>query len=147
MDIAKALDGKKYKVYYQKADLSWARLCIIETKTLTESTTFGEYMAPDCDDPDLPPWRRSYAVGQQWSVQVAGIMDPAKFATLRTLKRANEPVNVRMVEDVALADGGGYDEGLVFFESLEKTSQNRGPVSFSATLRGEAELVWHAAAA
>lgn len=147
-DLQVALDGKKFKLYrWDTATAAYGFVCLAATKALNRTKTFDEYMVVDCDAPDDAPWQGSMVTGRSWSMPISGIVDAARFRTLETDWESDAAVQYQMRTDLAAVDGGQTYTGNVHIENLEMTSQDKGVVRFTATLRGDGPLTRAAAAA
>lgn len=147
-DLQVALDGKKLKLYrWDVATAAYGFVCLAATKGLTRAKTFDEYMVVDCDAPDDAPWQGSMVTGRSWSIPISGIVDAVRFKVLETDWESESAVQYQLRSDVAAIDGGQTYTGDVHVENLEITSQDKGVVRFTATLRGHGPLARAAAAA
>lgn len=129
-------DGETPESFVHTCSVSAARSFQLQAQT-------NDVNVPDCDDPELMAWVESEKISLQATLQGAGVVNSPDIKTLQALVTQSDPVNCRVVVDVAGADGGGYWEGAFLFTDFT-ISGDRGQkadLNFSAKSSGAVEWV------
>jgi hypothetical protein len=128
-------------------------VCIANSaRGLTYTNEFEDATVPDCTVPTSIPSRKSVIRSTQWGITFSGIVDALLFAPIRTdagigVTKPTAPRNYQFIVDKNLANGGGTYTGAIWFETVAQTETNNGFVSFTATCRGDGDIIWAPAAA
>lgn len=122
-------------------------LCMASTKAANFASEMEDATVYDCADPTKVPVRKSIVRKRMLDVPISGKVDALKFKALRDAEEDSTTLNLKIVIDVPLAQGGGYWSGDFRIESLEVASSDNGIVTFSAQLKSDGEYPWTDAAA
>ncbi|CDZ43194.1 Hypothetical protein NGAL_HAMBI1146_59670 [Neorhizobium galegae bv. officinalis] len=126
----------------------FAHACTINTsQDFTVEATTTDATEPNCADPDAPGWVLRSVDTLSASVNGAGTMDPMSYGTLRDKQLSGEPINVRVLIDLPLAQGGGWYAGRYIITSLGVAKEGKGYVSCTVALQSDGEVAWIDAAA
>lgn len=115
--------------------------CGFENITLTVNIENEKTNVPDCSDPDLPSWLVSDEVSKQMVLSGEGVLDTDAFQTWRAWLLAGGEKNVRFMNDLSAANGGGYYEAPGVMNAYEEQGQrgNRWRLSVGLDLNGKPE--------
>lgn len=144
-DFLVPFSGRKFRTLRSNADSpeTFTALCLVTTQSVQRQNEFDDTTTHDCNNPNDPSWRASEIRLRSWSVPISGTVDAARLEQIREDADADEAVRYKFeMADTPGASGGGAWVGAVWYENFEVGHQNRGTVNFSATLRGNGELLW-----
>ena len=136
------LSGNRFRLYKNTTGSTYVFVCLASTLSLTYTNDFEDATVPDCATPLSIPQRQSVLRSQGWSLSFSGSVDATQLTTLRADVASETAVKYQIQVDKLLAAGGGTWTGFIFFESLVVSKTNNGIVTFTATCRGDAALVW-----
>ncbi len=121
-------------------------LCMATTKSIKFATTLEDATVYDCDDPSKVPVRKSIPRQRMAELPISGKVDALRFATIRLAEEQAALINMRILVDLPLAQGGGYWQGDWWIESLEIGSTDNGIITFAASFKSDGLFPWTNAA-
>lgn len=95
----------------------------------------------DCDTPGAKLITRRAPRGTSREFSVAGSYS-SNDKRIKDAVTAQTLHQIRLYENLPLADGGGYEQMYVYFSSHQASSQKRGTVNFSATILVDGNWTW-----
>lgn len=117
----------------------------VTTIEATDATEFDDAMVPDLEAPTALLTRVSTPKSRTTDWSVSGIADKAAFVGLLTDYRTATSHRYRLRTDLSGARGGESETGTFVIPDLKHTMSDNGTVRFSASLRGQGDIVYAAA--
>lgn len=116
--------------------------CAMTSRSWAGSADSVDTTTPDCDDEDLVVWTESEVSSLSAQIQGSGVLAMADVATWRTWFFSGAAKNVRVVLDVAGAQGGGYIEGGYILTGFEISGERKNKTQISVTMKSTGKPVW-----
>ena len=124
---------------------SWP--CGATSRSVTFTNNTGEQVVMDCTDPlGLPAAIVRWTESQDTSISIAGRIDRASLAGWRAWNDTGNVRNIRVNFGETGANGGGYYQLPAIIQSFELGAEDKGMVTFTASIMGAGRRVWTAAA-
>ncbi len=123
--------------------------CLINTQRgITFSSDTNEDINPDCNNPDDPAWKEVTKDGLSGQIQGAGRVHTPSVKEWWEWFISKDTKNCRvLLNNVTLANGGGYWEGSFHLTQFEVTGERNQKAQVSVTLMSSGPIVWVDAAA
>lgn len=131
--LVKFGDGGSPEVFTAPCSINAERAFALEAN-------LNEDVSIDCDNPEAPGWIERTVESLSGQVEGAGRLNTTDWRMLRRRMVAGLPVNLQIVMDVPLEDGGEVASGAFVMSKLAKTGTRGGQVQFSVTLQSTGPL-------
>lgn len=129
-------DGATPEVFTSKS-------CALTAKGFTINADTADTNVPDCDTPDNPSWIERVVRSLSSGVTGSGLMAEETFAFWRDWSLSGLPKNVRIMLDLAAADG--YFAGSYVLTAFELAgNEGDGLVGITLTLASNGPVAWTA---
>lgn len=133
--LVKIGDGGSPETFTHNCSVNGARSFQLSSQT-------NDVNVPDCDDPDLIAWIEREKVSLGATIQGAGICNTPDVEFFFNYAKDSDPRNVRVVVDVAGADGGGYFAGAFLCTDFQVNGDRGSKADVSITLQSSGALTW-----
>jgi len=149
MTAVKAMNGTKLLIQIGDgaSPETFAHDCLINTERgIVFASDENRQIIPDCDNPDDPAWSSLNKDGLTATINGSGMLHTASVEDFFDWFNSDTAKNVRVVINVAGADGGGYWSGAFKLTNFETTGTRNEKATCSVTLGSDGAIVWTDAA-
>ena len=127
-------DGADPEVFASKS-------CGLTAKGFALTADTADSVVPDCDEPDEPAWIERVVRSLSSGISGSGIMAEETFAFWRDWALSGLPKTVRVMLDLATADG--YFEGSYLLTSFELSgNEGDGLVGVTLAMASNGPVAW-----
>lgn len=122
---------------------AFAHPCGANANTVTLTTNTGEAEVLDCDDPlGAAAIIERWATTQDTSLNISGVVTTESFPTWRAWADGGTTKNIRVLFDETAANNGGYWQLPAILTTFEMGRENKGKISFTASIVGAGARTW-----